>query len=291
MYDPSVAVSKATSSLLAMTALDTTNLRLTFTAPASGNVMVRMRCSQLGATTFPRILLGVLDGATVRLRMAPQGQLELAVAANRAVQEVYGVVTGLTPGNSYTWDAAYGVEDIVASTNIQYGGPNDASGADAYGGFLFEIWECANLLAGTLYDPATAVTKSGTSLRAMTAFDTTNLRLTVTAPSNGLILWRVHAQHHGGATPAQVLLGLLEGAAVVARSGPLQGNPAGNVSTATFAQEASGILTGVSAGNHTYDAAFAIQVVANGGGLKYGGPNDAVSDNAFGGLAFELWSA
>lgn len=35
-----------------------------------------------------------------------------------------------------------------------------------------------NLLASTLYDPAVAVTKATTALLAMTAFDTTNLRLT-----------------------------------------------------------------------------------------------------------------
>ena len=43
LYDPSVAVSKATSALLAMTALDTTNLRLAITVPAHG--MVRFRLS------------------------------------------------------------------------------------------------------------------------------------------------------------------------------------------------------------------------------------------------------
>ncbi len=49
-YDPATAVSAATSALLAMTALDTTNLRLTFTTPSNGFVLVRMRCVVVGAT-------------------------------------------------------------------------------------------------------------------------------------------------------------------------------------------------------------------------------------------------
>jgi hypothetical protein len=42
-YDPAAAVTKATSAALAMTAFDTTNLRVTFTAPANGKVLVRIR--------------------------------------------------------------------------------------------------------------------------------------------------------------------------------------------------------------------------------------------------------
>ncbi len=173
-YDPAGAVSAATSSLLAMTALDTTNLRLTFTAPASGTVMVRLRCAVTGATTEPRIHLGVLDGATVRLRMTPMGQRIAGTATELVSQEAIGLVTGLTPGNSYTWDAAYGVDIVLASTNIKYGGPDDASGADAFGAFVFEVWDTTNLLAGTLYDPTSSVSKSMTTLIAMTAIDTTN---------------------------------------------------------------------------------------------------------------------
>ena len=71
-YDPATAVTKATSATLAMTALDTTNLRLTFTVPSSGRVWVQMVGTIHGATTFPQILFGVLQGATVRARVAPQ---------------------------------------------------------------------------------------------------------------------------------------------------------------------------------------------------------------------------
>jgi hypothetical protein len=38
------------------------------------------------------------------------------------------------------------------------------------------------LLAGVAYDPAAAVTKATSAALAMTAFDTTNLRVTFTGP-------------------------------------------------------------------------------------------------------------
>lgn len=140
IYDPAVAVTKATTANLAMTALDTTNLRLGFSAPASGRVMVRLRGTLHGATTVPQIVLGVLQGATVKGRLAPIVSTGGAVAATSLVAvEALFVVTGLTPG-ALTWDAAYGVETPVASTGIKYGGPNNTTGDDAFGGFAFEIW-------------------------------------------------------------------------------------------------------------------------------------------------------
>lgn len=143
LYDPATAVTKNTTALLPMTALDTTNLRLTFTCPASGIVLVRMGGVVQGAATYPQILLGVLDGATVRGRIAPMGALlGTAAAATMMSVEASFVVTGLTASTSYTWDAAYAVEALVASTGIKYGGPNTSTTAsDAFGGFLYEIWQ------------------------------------------------------------------------------------------------------------------------------------------------------
>ena len=57
IYDPAAVVSRATTSDIAMTAMDTTNLRITFTAPSSGNVMVHMRGVAVGATTFHKLCL------------------------------------------------------------------------------------------------------------------------------------------------------------------------------------------------------------------------------------------
>lgn len=141
LYDPGTAVSKATTATLAMTALDTTNLRLTFTAPASGRVLVRLQGTLHGATTFPQIQLGVLEGSTVKGRVTPAGLMNgnLAATSFLTVEGLF-VVTGLTAGASLTWDAAYGVETVVASTGLKYGGPNNTTANDAFGGFAFEVW-------------------------------------------------------------------------------------------------------------------------------------------------------
>lgn len=141
-YDPATAVSKSVAAALALTALDTTNLRLTFTVPGTGRVQVHMRGTLHGATTFPQIMLGVLEGATVRGRVAPKVVLGgTALATTMADAEALFVVSGLTAGASLTWDAAYGVETVVASpAGLKYGGPNNATANDAFGAFQFEVW-------------------------------------------------------------------------------------------------------------------------------------------------------
>ena len=142
VYDPAAAVTKNTTAALAMTALDTTNLRITFTVPASGRVLVRLQGVVHGATTMPTILLGVLEGSTVIARVSPIGGLKnTAVATAHVTQEASFVIEGLTPGASKTWDAAYGVETLVAATGIKYGGPNDTTANNAFGAFVYEIWE------------------------------------------------------------------------------------------------------------------------------------------------------
>lgn len=143
LYDPAVAVSKAVgtspSSLCALTAFDTTNLRLTFTAPASGNVLVVMRCVMTGNTTESQILLGVLESSTVVGRMTPAQNIGgTAVSTTHVTLETQFEVTGLS--GSHTWDAAYAVQAAVANEIISYGGPNDTTANNAYGGFRFAIY-------------------------------------------------------------------------------------------------------------------------------------------------------
>lgn len=141
LYDPAGAVSKATSALLAMTAFDTVNLRLAITVPAHGMVRFRLRCLITGATTCPTIFLGVLNGATVVGRVSPQYENATANAATQNfLLDADFIATGLAPG-AMNVDAAYGVEVVVAATNIKYGGPNDTTGNNAWGAFCFEAWD------------------------------------------------------------------------------------------------------------------------------------------------------
>jgi hypothetical protein len=124
-----------------MTAFDTTNLRLAVTVPAHGKVRFKIRCQVTGATTSPTVLLGVLNGATVVGRVAPQYENATANATSQNfVLDAEFTASGLTPGAA-NFDAAYAVQVVVASTNIKYGGPNTNGGANAWGAFLFEAWD------------------------------------------------------------------------------------------------------------------------------------------------------
>jgi len=141
LYDPTTAVNKVTTAALAMTALDTTNLRLAVTVPAHGMVRFRLSAVIHGATTFPSILLGVMVGAVVKGRVAPMqvlGNTAVATALLAVVADF--TVTGLTPGAT-NFDAAYGVETLVAATGLKYGGPDNATANDAFGAFVFEAWD------------------------------------------------------------------------------------------------------------------------------------------------------
>lgn len=162
LYDPAVAVSKVTTSLLAMTAFDTTNLRISFTVPAHGFVRVKMACVHHGSTTNGQHLLGVLEGSTVRGRVGcNMNLLGTAVATTQILLSCDFTVAGLSPG-AVSWDAAYGVE-IVASANgaIKYGGPNDTTTNNAFGAFVFEIWDPQPLKTGL--DGGVNVTQYGGS--------------------------------------------------------------------------------------------------------------------------------
>ena len=142
-YDPATAVNKSGTALSAMQAFDTTNLRLTFTVPAGGIVTVRLGGGAItGATTFAQILLGVLEGSTVRGRVAPQTTMNgTAIATTMASPSAMFPVSGLTPSASLTWDAAYAIEVVGGAGSVyRYGGPNDTTTTNAAGGIFFEIW-------------------------------------------------------------------------------------------------------------------------------------------------------
>jgi len=292
-YNPGTAGSVSTASLTAMTAIDTTNLRLpAFNAPASGIVLVRSRVALTGGATFPSILLGIMEGATVMCRGQGVGGFTAQGATYSAGSELYAIVTGLGAG-SHTWDLAYAVQVIIGSSVIKYGGTNDASGADAWGAATCSIWDPGpNLLGAIGYDPTTAASAGVSTLKALTAFDTTNARLTFTAPASGNVFWRIRAPYTGAsATKPQTLLGILESTTVVDVQTPCVTLVPSNASTSSWMHDASGVVTGVSAGSHTWDASYAVQVVSSaGGGFKYGGPNNNSGNNAYGQLLFELWA-
>jgi hypothetical protein len=298
LYDPGTAATKATSSLLAMTALDTTNARITFTAPANGIVLVRIRVAGKGAVSCPMVLLGVLDGSTVKGRQACASMVRGIGSAGLVQREAAFLVTGLTPTSSYTWDAAYGIEFAVASTQLGWGGPNDTSASNAYGALSYEIWETANLLAGTMYDPSTAASAATTAASAVAALDTTNLRLAFTTNASGAgstsVLVRLRSMINGAAAQAQVLLGVLDGSTIMGRCAPQGAFTDSGTLLATDHQviESLFVVSGLAASTaYTWDAAYGTETVQASSAIRWGGPDDTTQDNAYGGFDFSIWAA
>lgn len=296
-YDPAVIATFNTTAAAAMAALDTTNLRNAFTVPANGRVAVKQRVAVKGATTSPAILLGILEGSTVRARHAGQIHRPSAVATTLGTYENVFVVGGLTPAASLTWDMACGVETLVASTGLRWGGPNNTTGNDAAGIASFEVWEAANCLAAVNYDPAVAVATNLTSaLLAMTAMDTTNLRATFTTPASGQgsskVLVRVKCVVHGSASIVSGLLGVLDGATVKMRCPvAVVSNLGAPAATDMDVWDASALVSVSPSTTYNWDMAYGVEVVQASTAIKYGGPNDTTADNAFGAASIEVWAA
>lgn len=142
LYDPAAMATHAADAALAMTALDTTHLRLAFTIPSHGMVRVRIACPVGGGFNYPVIHLGVLSGASVigRQLANPQAAWNSSGSQHPAMLVVDFVVTGLAPGAA-TWDAAYGVDYPESTMVLKYGGPDDATQDNACGGISFEVWD------------------------------------------------------------------------------------------------------------------------------------------------------
>jgi len=140
------------------------------------------------------------------------------------------------------------------------------------------------------YAPTTAVTINTTAATALAAVDTTNVRLSnVIAPRNGCIWWEARGCIHGATSAPQILIGVLEGASVVARSAPFPNNM-GASATNRYAWQAQGYITGLTPwSSHTYDLAIGTETAVASTGVKYGGPNNTTSNDAFGAICFSMW--
>ena len=290
-YDPAAAATFNTTAAAAMAALDTTNLRNTFTVPPNGRVLVRQRGVIHGATTYPQTLWGILEGSTVKSRTVPLGGLKTtAVATAQLALEALTVIPGLTPGASLTWDAAAGTETLIAATGIKYGGPNDTTTDNAFGAYCFEVWDAPNCLGAVLYDPAGAVSKTLASRLAMTAFDTTNARITFVAQTTQ-VLWRIRCNLSGATTFPTILLGVLDGATVKARVSPVGAIPGTALATTNVPHEACGVITGLTKGTtYNYDAAYGVEILLAATNIHYGGPDNTTANDAWGALQFEIWA-
>ncbi len=138
-YNPSggVVTKVATSSLVA---LDTTNLRATFTAPASGNVIVKCGCRITSATSGGSTMhLGVLEASTTRFTVIVNNGVSIINFGDVAFK-----ITGLTPGNSYSYDLAVVESNYATGThgNAKYGF-STSNLVDGTGPAFIEVWSAS----------------------------------------------------------------------------------------------------------------------------------------------------
>lgn len=132
-YNPSISTDHLRSSTT-FAALDTTNLRATFVAPASGAVLCvfgAFGSSNGNAGNGPN--LAILNGSTVMAQSGYNG-VSTASASTFGRIESTGYVTGLTPGNTYNFDLGWASSSASANIDVIYGqGYAGGNAGDAHG--------------------------------------------------------------------------------------------------------------------------------------------------------------
>jgi hypothetical protein len=121
-YHPSSSVA-STVSTSSLTAIDTTNLRLVFTAP-SAEVVVSLTALAFAAGGGNELTWSMLDGAsevtnaTARVALSPSS----SSGSNQFRVTHRFIVDGLTPGVEYTWDWAQARTGGSGTVGTGYGG-------------------------------------------------------------------------------------------------------------------------------------------------------------------------
>jgi hypothetical protein len=131
-YNPATSTTTSTTSSTPSD-VDATNLAVTFIAPASGKVRVKLTAAQSAQTTS-RGMWTLREGSAEVAGVAQA--MSIATTVLRATASM--LVTGLTPGQSYTWKWAFWSGDNTLSVSVRYGG----TGANAtYGPAVMEVSE------------------------------------------------------------------------------------------------------------------------------------------------------
>lgn len=129
-YAPGSSTSYTTSGTAnTVTALDTTNLTLTFTAPSSGSVLVRLTgFSSAGIATYWCVV--------THLTTTVVGSLAAVVGAG--ARSVALLITGLTPGASVSYD--WGAASTSASTTGVLVAMGTVTPGTSAGPAVMEVW-------------------------------------------------------------------------------------------------------------------------------------------------------
>ncbi len=134
-YGPSSQANKATTNTSGLDDVDATNLAVTFTAPASGKVLIRLESagySNAGNGGWAQ--WGVKEGSTV---IANNRQAFQSIGGTK--HSVSYLKTGLTPGNSYTYKMAFGCGANGGTLTLYMS--DGISTANGVGPAIIEIWE------------------------------------------------------------------------------------------------------------------------------------------------------
>ncbi len=120
--------------------VDAANLVVTFTAPPSGAVLVRL--TGLGTrvdTTATKIYWGLRDGSGYVAGTG--GKVVDSTGVMFSISQAF-TVTGLTPGTSYTWKWAHRPREsgATAKARLAVGGDPSSTGTDANGPAVMEVW-------------------------------------------------------------------------------------------------------------------------------------------------------
>lgn len=109
-----------------LVAADTILLSVTFTAPSSGTVLVRLTGPGGIDANAQASYWGILDGTTVRAKGRGVG-INVGMCGSVAF-----IITGLTANQSYTWDWAFAAFSSAGNAYL-FHGPN-------YGMLVMEVW-------------------------------------------------------------------------------------------------------------------------------------------------------
>lgn len=148
-----------------------------------------------------------------------------------------------------------------------------------------------NLLGAILYDPSTAANKATTAAAVMAVCDATNLALAITVPAHGKVLVKMRVAIDGAATWPQILLGVMNhtGGAVLGRVAPLVSMGGTALATTRAVAVAEFLMTGLTPGALTLDAAFGVELAVASTAIRWGGPNNTTASDAWGAFCFEAW--
>lgn len=121
VYAPGTAVTyTASTTANTLTVLDTTNLTISFTAPASGAVLIRLTGFLANASGSVAATWGLVTHGGTTL-VAPVALMTGGASSPTGVKSAAILVSGLTPGTTYTYDWVHSQSTTSSLTLVAQG--------------------------------------------------------------------------------------------------------------------------------------------------------------------------